>query len=38
MCNLQGFYYCVFSKVLLNGFPKMAVLHQPVVMAFYIAT
>lgn len=38
MSKLQGFYCCVFSKVFVNGFPKIAVLHQPVVMALYIAT
>lgn len=38
MRSLQGFYYSVFSKVLLNGFPKITVLRKPVVMALYIAT
>lgn len=38
VCNLQGFYDCVLNKVLLNGFPRIAVLHQPVVMTLYIAT
>lgn len=38
MSSLQGFYYCVFSKVLLNEFPLIAVLHRAAVMALYIAT